>query len=61
MIFILINTRNACIIYLDLRKGGKHMGRRKMKEQLKLSEITLNGLVALITGILLLLIDKYII
>lgn len=37
------------------------MERRKMKEQLKLLEITLNGLVALITGILLLLIDKYII
>lgn len=37
------------------------MERRKMKEQLNLLEITLNGFAALITGILLLLLYKYII
>lgn len=37
------------------------MERRKMKEQLNLLEIAASGIVALITGILLLLIDKYII
>lgn len=34
---------------------------RKMKEQLNLKELTASGIVTLITGILLLLIDKYII
>lgn len=34
---------------------------KKKKEQLNLKELTANGLIALLVGILLLLIDKYII
>lgn len=37
---------------------GKHL---KKKEPLNLKELTANGIVALIVGIILLLLDKYII
>lgn len=37
------------------------MNKEKKKEPLNLKELTANGLIALIVGILLMLIDKYII